>query len=292
MAQTPFFGAKPAPAPIQVLDVNGFKVEINLPPALKSQSYGGAEVELSLPPYARTPGFSVDSIDAPSNFERSNGITKSFVFGVRPNTGLWLDFNRNSENSHDVAVVISAQGINAITGKKTDSFTLEQFAGGTPPQNYLCSTGSPYGGFWLDGFMAADGVVRQWVFTEDLARGVARNVIGDQAVQAIGLAFYQSRALKPRPAFRGTSRGLESLESMTLGASSTRSFSPKSIDVAAGARIKQRVDRDPQHLSHWEQSPSAVMILYYVADQELSAMVAGNRRPQEDGFLTGMPTGN
>jgi hypothetical protein len=202
-----------------------------------------------------------------------------------------LDFNRNSENSHDVAVVISAQGINAITGKKTDSFDLEQFAGGTPPQNYLCSTGSPHGGFWLDGFMAADGVVRQWVFTEDLVRGVARNLIGDQAVQAIGLAFYKSRARKPhRPVYRGR-RGMESLESMTFGAPSTRSAS-RQIDVAAGARIKQRVDRDPQHLSYWEQNPSAIMILYYVADEELSGMVAGNRRQQEEGFLTGMPTGN
>ncbi len=282
----PFFGAKRAPEPIQVLEGQGFKVEINLPPALKSRSWGGAEVELSLPPYARTPAFSVDSIDAPSSFVRSNGITNSYVFGVRANTGLWLDFNRNSGNSHDVAVVISAQGINAITGTKTDSFDLEQFAGGTPPQNYLCSTGSPNGGFWLDGFMAADGVVRQWVFTEDLVRGVARNLIGGQAVQAIGLAFYKSRAPKPhRPGFRG--QEMKSLEPI-LGASSAPSS--RQIDVAAGARIKQRVDRDPKHLSYWEKNPSAIMILYYVADEELSGMV--NRRQQEEGFLTGMPTGN
>lgn len=291
---SPFFGAKAPAQPIQIIEVNGCKVQINCPPALKSRHDYGHEVEQYLPPYRQVPAFSVDSLTSlPACYARSQGNEASFIFGVEPNTGLWLDFNANRENTHDLAVLISAQGINAITGKKTDSFALEQNRGGQPPQNYLCSTGSPYGGFWLDGFMAADGVVRQFIFTEEVARGVAANIIGADRVQAIGLAFFQSVNPKPRPAYRSRG-GLESFGGGLLSMSpesATRGMS-KSIEIGAGARIKQRVDADPKDLSYWNPSPVAVVTLYYVGKDDLSACVASSRPSQGEGFLKDIPHGN
>ena len=67
-----------------------------------------------------------------------------------------------------------------------------------PSQNYLASTVQPNGQFWLDGFRTEDGKVRQYIFTEEEARGVAAAKIGSARVFAIGIALYRSKKAKPK----------------------------------------------------------------------------------------------
>jgi hypothetical protein len=140
---------------------------------------------------------------------------------------MWLDFNGNWVHTHDIAVAVSVQGINPLTGEKSDPIRLEQYKEMCPkhqrefkqdrfcddctykwhPQNYICSNATPYGMFWIDGFRAEDGVVRQWYFTEEECKGIAAQVIGDERVYAIGIAFYLSKKPKPKPKYQRRTRG-------------------------------------------------------------------------------------
>src|SRR5207244_4154404 len=66
-----------------------------------------------------------------------------------------------------------------------------------PPQNYMSTTGQPNGMLWLDGFLDSHGVTRQYIFTEEECRGVASQIIGNERVFAIGIAFFLSKQPKP-----------------------------------------------------------------------------------------------
>ncbi|HJV32620.1 MAG TPA: hypothetical protein VJ694_01200, partial [Patescibacteria group bacterium] len=258
---------------VDTLTINGLHCRINLPKARVSRYDGsGQEIDQGLPEYAQRKAFKVDDCErAPADWMRSDPARKaaSYFTAVKPEHGLWLDFNQNNGHAHDVAAIVSIQGVNAVTGQPVNSLALEQYnevcpvhqvrfgaerlcqACGYkwPAQNYLASTGAGHQ-FWLDGFRAKDGAVRQFVFTEDQSRGVAAAIIGKARSQAIGVAFYLSKALKPQPVYRSRGGGLESfggeegLES--LGAA------PRSIEVAAGARINQQVHPDKYRLDYWQ----------------------------------------
>jgi hypothetical protein len=151
---------------------------------------------------------------------------------------MWLDFN-DMHTLYDVAIVISIQGVNAITGLETEDVILEQYKEECPKhktkfgphrycekcgfrwpkQNYLCSTGQPLGQLWIDGFRAADGFVRQYILSEDKMKGVACNIIGEsKRVHAIGLSFFLSKSQKPQQEPRSIFRGSMNAEgSMSLG---------------------------------------------------------------------------
>lgn len=175
----------------------------------------------SLPPYHQKQAFLVDKFPAcPQNWVRSEGNLKSYFVPVTEGHGMWLDFNHTLQsNPYDVALVVSVQGINAITGLPCSDTHLEQYVEscpkhGTkfgpdrfcakcnykwPKQNYLCSTGQPLGQLWIDGFRAADGVIRQYVLTLDKMRGVANAIVGENRVFAIGVSCFLSKQQRPRP---------------------------------------------------------------------------------------------
>jgi len=184
----------------------------NMPEALSGKSSFG------LPPYAKRMPYLVDEYPAcPQNWMRSEGRTKSFFVPVEEGKGMWLDFNECSSHTHEVAIVISVQGINPITGLPCNDPQLEQYIDECPKhkikfgpdryckecdfrwtkQNYICTNATPFGSFWIDGFKAADGIVRQYILTAEKMRGVASNVIGKDRVYAIGLSFFLSKEKKP-----------------------------------------------------------------------------------------------
>jgi hypothetical protein len=135
---------------------------------------------------------------------------------------MWLDFNENSNNTHHVAIVISVQGINPITGMPCKDAQLEQYIEECPKhkikfgpdrycskcdykwpkQNYVCTTGTPDGFLWLDGFRSVEGIIRQYILTAEKMRGVASNLIGKDRVYAIGLSFFISKDKKPKKEIR------------------------------------------------------------------------------------------
>jgi hypothetical protein len=209
------------------MEVNGLFAEFNMPPAIKSKTIKNAkgeeiEVKHGLPPYGRRKVFEVDKYPAcPTNWMHGSSKASSYFVPIKEEHGMWLDFNRNKNHTHDVAIVISIQGVNPITGQKTDTLNLEQYKENCPvhnvpfkqgrfceeckyewpKQNYLCTTGQPWGFLWLDGFRKANGQVRQYIFTEEEAKGVAKNIIGKDRVFAIGVGFYLSKNPKPKPVF-------------------------------------------------------------------------------------------
>lgn len=167
---------------------------INLPPALSGEDLH------DLPPYAPTPSYAVDAYPAcPENWMRAEHPNGAFFVGVKKGRGLWLDLNSCRDHPHHVAAIISIQGINPITDKPVGEPKMEKYTEGPAPQNYLATTGTPYGMFWLDGFRGADGEVRQYVLTDETIRGLAAQVMGDERSFSIGVAFFLSKTPKPKP---------------------------------------------------------------------------------------------
>jgi hypothetical protein len=190
-----------------------FACGFNTPLALSGESTHG------LPPYCKRMPYLVDKYPAcPKDWMRSEGIIKSFFVPVIKDRGMWLDFNENSTHTHHVAIVISVQGVNPITGLPCKDAQLEQYIEKCPKhnikfgpdryckkcdykwpkQNYITTTATPHGMFWLDGFRTVEGVVRQYILTAEKMRGVASNIIGKDRVYAIGLSFFVSKEKKPK----------------------------------------------------------------------------------------------
>lgn len=195
--------------------------ELNAPPALKSRTgKDGEEMAHGLPPYKRRPAFIVDDwTTCPSNWMRSSDDASSYFVPVEEDSGMWLDFNQCFKHDHDVAIVLSIQGVNPITGMKQEAPEMQQYNKccpvheidfqkdrycpecefNWPKQNYLTTTTTPDGRLWLDGFRAPDGKVHQYIFTAETLRGIAAQIIGDERVYSIGVAFFTSLEPKPKP---------------------------------------------------------------------------------------------
>jgi hypothetical protein len=201
------------------MEVNGLKCAFHMPKAVKRRkNKDGSEYIAGLPPYAGRVAYAVDEYPAsPDTWMHGSAKASSYFVPIVPERGMWLDFNGNNFHTHHVAVVVSVQGINPLTGMKSDPIRLEQYREKCPkhekefqqdllcpdckykwhPQNYLSSnTGNP---FWIDGFRTEDGTIRQWWFTEEECKGIAAQLIGKDRVFAIGIAFYLSKEPKPAP---------------------------------------------------------------------------------------------
>ncbi len=203
------------------MEVNGLTVCVHHPK--KGLSSG-----TNLAPACQWPVHRVcdyDNGQLPENWERGEANQSSYFVGVESDRELWFDFNSNSQHTHDVAVVVSIQGLNALTGKPIEVTRLEQYqnvcpihetpfgegrfckaCGHTwPHQNYIA--GLAQGGhFWIDGWRALDGKIRQFVFDlMENGTGVAQQILGNKRAHGIGFAFYLSKNPKPvvQPVYRG-----------------------------------------------------------------------------------------
>lgn len=362
---------------MSIMSIGGtLGVEVNTPRAVKSQKHdGNDEIVQGLPEYARQEAYRVDEYPAcPESWMRSSPGVSSWFVPVKKNRGLWLDFNYCWEHNMHVAVLPSVQGLNPITGQRQNSLALEQYREhcpvhdepfqderfcGTckfhwPGQNYLTTTATPQGRLWIDGFRAKDGVVRQYVFTEEESRGVAAAMIGEDRVFAIGVAFYLSKTPKPpMPSFRfskdmlafdsvkcfepspydfdgghmmkggaGLTRSVNvshmvqpgsgvvcsvtPTASSTPGAAQAKSYKSPSVyfsdqepvavrrlEVAAGARIDQRIHLDRESLDFYEAQPAGRVVINYASREEVDRIVkAGRREEATEGFLAGLQVGN
>lgn len=204
------------------MQVNGFKVTLNMPKAVsRLKNADGSEGIAGLPPYNPRVAFAVDEYPAsPDSWMHGSGKASSYFVPILAEHGMWLDFTSNAYHSHHLAAVISVQGVNPLTALKADPIRLEQYRENCPkhniafqqdrfcptcrfkwhPQNYLSSNnGSP---FWIDGFRTEEGVIRQWFFTEEECKGVAAQILGAERVFAIGIAFFESKEPKPAPVRR------------------------------------------------------------------------------------------
>lgn len=144
----------------------------------------------------------------------------NYVVPVDSDWGLWFDWTGN--DSMNTAVLLSVKGMNPVTGQRTNGFSLERyedlcpvhgdkFKDGLfcekcnyrwPNQNYIAYPNT----LWWDGFRSSDGKVRQFFFTEDMARSIPELVIGkEDTVPAFGFAFFRPKITRE---FKNFTRGL------------------------------------------------------------------------------------
>src|SRR5689334_9888868 len=108
-----------------VMEINGLKATLNMPAALKSEVKDGVEKAHALPPYNQREAHVVDEYPAcPPNWMHGSNRAASYFVAVEADRGLWLDFNPNHYHANDVAILISIQGINPLTGQKTGEMRL------------------------------------------------------------------------------------------------------------------------------------------------------------------------
>lgn len=338
------------------MEVNGLVCTLNMPAAIKSRKGDdGQEVTHGLPTYGPRAAFRVSEYDeaCPESWVRGSAEEASYFVPVLSEHGLWLDFNDNRAHSHHVAVLISVQGVNPITGRPVGDDKLEQYRVNCPvhkvkfgeerfckacgfkwdAQNYLAGNATPYPYFWLDGFRAADGVVRQYVFTEETERGVAAQILGAERVFAIGIAFYLSKEPKP-PApetiWRGSNHLLASGLDHSYGYPSNGGYIPPSqrrvraslrasrvysravigasvdhdaylvvnapaLEIAAGAKINQRIYRDPEKLDFWQKDPAGRLYINYCSVEMARSIIAAGKKDLTaggEGFMQELKVGH
>jgi hypothetical protein len=362
--------------------------------ALKSKLTEGKEVTHGLPPFAPRKAFKVDEYQCPENWMHGSSLASSYFVPIEAEHGLWLDFNRNWSHKHQVAILISVQGINPLDGQSMveGSLNLRQYKTKCPvhdvdfgadrfcekcgykwvPQNYLSTTGTPHGLLWLDGFLAEDGVVRQYYFTEEEIKGVAHQIIGaDKKVYSIGIAFYLSKEPKPVPvtptAYRSSDWGCagsfgspllksNAVDNYYAGSNSNFGFSAPSskkalrtrgggssvgrpqnvrlrtsygnqiqlndqgpsieqipvstdvdyasdevaesaarlLDIAAGAKIDQKVYADPNDLDFWQEKPAGLLYINYCPTEQATAILKKGKKDltkDGEGFMAGLKAG-
>jgi len=361
---------------------NGYTCGFNMPQALSGKN------EFSLPPYNKRMSYLVDKYPAcPSNWMRSEGKAKSYFVPIKEGHGVWLDFNENETNPYHVAIVISVQGVNPITGMPCKDNQLEQYIEECPKhkikfgpdryckkcnykwpkQNYISTTATPRGQLWIDGFRSIDGIVRQYILTQEKIKGVAANIIGNNRVFAIGLSFFISKDKKPvvtdtsmlrgftatwysEPVMNGSYESLpkdpKDYEAYTtcydnpdivkgdsticgptkgggtstpinfsylgyntgkFGKNTELSFSnafqkiekhviqTKKLEVGAGAKIKQQIYDDPEHLDFWRNEAESILYINYCTEEDAIKIIKKGEvdlEGSEEGFLTNIKKGN
>lgn len=227
-----------------------------------------AKGQLGLPPYHGRRLYLVDKYPAcPSNWLRSQGRLISLFVPIVPGQAAWLDFNGCNSCPTDVAVVVSVQGVNPLTLRPCTDAQLEQYVDRCPThnvpfgahrfchqcgfkwprQNYLATTGTPNGAFWLDGFRRPDGTVSQYLLSTDTSRvGVAEAVLGTQRVHALGLSFFMSK--HPKPTAVAPER--DGCIGFTSFGSDSEGLSPKgSVSYSGTISYKTSKPRGPAFLS-------------------------------------------
>jgi len=158
----------------------------------------------------------------------------SYVVPVDSDWGLWFNFSMN--NAQNTAVLVSVKGMNPITGQRMNGYNLEDikeecpihkvtFMKGRlckecgykwPAQNYISAPNF----LWIDGFRQADGTVRQFFFTEEMARSIPELVIGkEDTVPAFGFCFYRRK--KYEIEYEGGKRSKNEFPDMTYTNSSS-----------------------------------------------------------------------
>jgi hypothetical protein len=197
---------------MDTMELKGFYAQI-----MKAPRLTGDHVH-SLPPGSPTDIYPVDLFNEPlPHWIKGQG---NYVVPVQPDWGLWFNWTRN--DTLNTSVMPTVKGMNPVTGQKTEGYGLEKYENKCPvhnidfkegrfceectykwpPQNYVAAPNR----LWWDGFRTSDGKVRQFFFTEDLAKSIPENVIGKQnTVPAFGFAFYKTKQTRVNPL--GNSRG-------------------------------------------------------------------------------------
>lgn len=208
------------------MEINNLHVDLHMPDAPTGDIVHG------LPPHCLQEAYKVDDYPAcPVTWKHGSGKASSYFVAIEPGKHLWLDFNRNWQHPHHVAIVCSVQGLNPVTGQFIEELKLQQYRincpihnepfgadrfcqkchetdgmpSKWPPQNYMTTVSHLHGALWIDGWYADESIINGFLVTEETMRGIAAQVEqleqnkDKERVFAIGIAFYLSKEPKPQP---------------------------------------------------------------------------------------------
>lgn len=192
-------GFSVAPKMQRLISLNGFHAAI-MRAEKKTKDNDG------LPSGLPIPVLPVDCLNEhPKDWVPGEG---SYVIPVNPEWGLWFNWTMNDPAR--TAVLPSVKGMNPITGERSSGYDIkkiedkcpihdEPFKTGKycekcdfrwPSQNFVSDPNPMY----MDGFRQPDGTVRQFYFTEELAKSIPELVIGkEDTVPAFGFCFYKPK---------------------------------------------------------------------------------------------------
>ena len=289
-----------------IMRVGDFACDLHSPVAPDSVfRTDGEEIEQDLPSFCGWPVHLVG--DYPAALRRWNedplleGVPEADYFiEAEKGRALWFDFRSNSSLPKDVAVILSMQGVNTVSGLSSTEFDLRQFertcpfhsapfdmeerdgklrrkcqhCGGRvwPPQNYLASTAPEK--FWIDGYPVFENErwnVRNFYF-DDPSRSVAAHLLGEKRFFSFTLLFFRSRMLKAASAIRRP-RVYEDEGGEVFRDSDSATRGGPSLEVGAGALIRQEIGEDPYRLSHWELNPSGIIRIYYAIGDDFQSLI-------------------
>lgn len=195
------------------MEYKGFKAQI-----MEAERLTGDFVH-ALPPGHPLPVYHSEAFKKyPESWMKGPGV---FVVPVQPNKGLWFDWTMNDRIN--TAILPTVRGCNPITGMQTSGFHLERYEEKCPkhgvafegerycpkcdyrwpPQNYVAAPNTLWWDTWY-----ANGIGRQFFFTEEEMRDIASKLIGkENTVPAFGFAFYRPKEMRPEPTV-ARSRGI------------------------------------------------------------------------------------
>ncbi len=212
-----------------LMRVGPYGIGIHFPPERKDQGR-------SLAPTSQWPVHDVaDYTDrVPEGWNVGTPTRGGFFFGTEEGRELWFDFRPMQSLPDFLAVTLTVQGVNAVTGLPSVEGvarghyvgrgipTLEQYRVNCPiherpmgahrlcdacgfrwpAQNYITNAAgsSSVSEFWRDGWRTAVGEIRQFVLRAAAEQvGVAQQMLGASRTLAIDIAVFRSSSPKPPP---------------------------------------------------------------------------------------------
>ncbi|WP_373500591.1 hypothetical protein [Desulfococcus sp.] len=177
---------------------------------------------------------------------------KTFFIPMYQREALWIGFRGAAW--HPSAVVVSAGGVNVLTGEIAGAASG---SGGKilddGPQNYIVAPLQP----WLDGFNTGDGTIRQFVAMPlGLGYTLEASLTGRERRGGIHITVFEARPGRfpdtPPPEMPHEKRpmaGLGGLGSPRMG-------------LGAGGVMRQRIHPDPHGLDAWDPGTCGEIVIH------------------------------
>ena len=171
---------------------------------------------------------------------------------------LWLRFEPHSDwerdSAYPFAIRVAAGKINAVTGQQWTNGLHED------PQDYMVAPRQP----WLDGFCVTRGTIRQFV-AMPLGQGYTaeEQITGEAVDGGVQIVVYPMKAdVFERRFPRRERRRWHSEETLCLSAAADASMpmASRSMGLAPGGRMKQKIYDDPFDFADWDTASSRCFV--------------------------------
>lgn len=190
----------------------------------------------------------------------------------------------------------------------------------------MTTTSWERGKLWIDGFRTAQEEIRGFLITQETMKGVAAQLIGEERVWAIGMAFFKSKLEKIEPSrslIRCSALPINNqyYSQMKVSAEETTLYAPANerglrkssvplspftpereepffeeishLEIAAGEKLDQNLSYpDEKPLSFYEEDPYGMIYLNYIPKDDLPRLLSNRKSLHQEGFLESLVKGN